>query len=789
MKTHVTFLAEMFNVECFLKLKNMNTRLSFSILMMFLLVSFQGWSQMFSVNPMIVQVHSEGLQVNMFNDAATRNISVYLPPDYSKNPDRHYPVVYLLSMEKETNNEWFRPRGDMNLVEILDKSIHSGRINPVIVVAVDGRNKLQGGWYTNSQVTGNWEDFIVNDVLGYVDQNFRTLPFPSGRGIAGKSMGGYGALKLATKHPDKFNTVYAMNAFIDFQTLFNDTIIWKSSIKTALEAKDFPTTDDFANRLLAMSAAFTPDINAPPIYGQFPLLAPGEPNKTVSEQWLKQDPMQMITSCSANLRQLKALVLDCNITDKSIIFNGNYSKSLTNNGIANTFLYYNGNNEQDVFQRVQDFMLPVFSENLSPSLLQVNSHFYYSTVDQINAWLNTDGKIIIVPFETSNSEEEIEANKLFEIETSANNRVKISLTALRKGVYKAVGIASSGFIGKPYVFGINEGTPRVKIGITDFTTGKPIEYCDVMSNEAVCKQDPDGYFYLEGGGTYNLSINKEKYYTLKSSVMVYTDTVFNFLLVKDSYLKVIEKGYGKPVWEAVVTQNGRATLTGPDGFTTVQNLDEGMLDCRIFKPGYFTEVVHMPLQSGNSATVELTLKQADISFVLVDEKGTGLPDAVINIAGKSLQTDENGRALLENVETRQEYTFTISQGNYETLQETIYLEADITIARQLSSGEKTVVLFSGEGTKSVNHLVTGVENKLHKDLRIYPNPANEVLYVKTSITSGYKVMLSDLSGRIVYQAQPNETVHSINLSSFNRGIYLISLSSDGYSTIQKIVKQ
>ena len=306
MKTQITFLAKMRSTACFLKVKNMKTKLFFSILMISVLIAFQGFSQQYPVKPKILQVNSEGLKTNMFNDAATRNISVYLPPGYDDNSERYYPVIYLLSGEKETNSEWFRTRGDKNLVEILDKKINSGTINPVIVVAVDGRNKLQGCWYTNSQVTGNWEDFVVNDVVAFVDQNFRSLPFASGRGIAGNSMGGYGALKLATKHPDIFSAVYAMNAFIDFKTVFNDTIIWKANIQTAMDADKFPTTDEFANRLLAMSAAFSPDINTPPCYGQLPFLASGKTNDAAS-QWLNQDPMQMISSNIENLKQLRSL--------------------------------------------------------------------------------------------------------------------------------------------------------------------------------------------------------------------------------------------------------------------------------------------------------------------------------------------------------------------------------------------------------------------------------------------------------------------------------------------------
>ena len=81
----------------------------------------------------------------------------------------------------------------------------------MIVVAPNGRNAYGGAFYTNSTVNGNWEDYLVRDLVAYVDANYRTLARPESRGIAGHSMGGYGAIVLAMKHPDVFSTLYALS--------------------------------------------------------------------------------------------------------------------------------------------------------------------------------------------------------------------------------------------------------------------------------------------------------------------------------------------------------------------------------------------------------------------------------------------------------------------------------------------------------------------------------------------------------------------------------------------------
>lgn len=53
----------------------------------------------------------------------------------------------------------------------------------MIVVGVNGANSLGGSFYVNSPVTGNWEDYLVNDVITYIDTNYRTLAKSSGRGL------------------------------------------------------------------------------------------------------------------------------------------------------------------------------------------------------------------------------------------------------------------------------------------------------------------------------------------------------------------------------------------------------------------------------------------------------------------------------------------------------------------------------------------------------------------------------------------------------------------------------
>ena len=141
---------------------------------------------------------------NTMGENATRSISVYLPPGY-EGSDQRYPVIYFL--------HGFT--GDDRMLKyispILDQAIATHRTRPFIMVIPDEKTTYDGSFYSNSGVFGNWEDFTTYDLVAYVDRTYRTLARRESRGITGHSMGGYGALLLAMKHPDVFSTVYGLS--------------------------------------------------------------------------------------------------------------------------------------------------------------------------------------------------------------------------------------------------------------------------------------------------------------------------------------------------------------------------------------------------------------------------------------------------------------------------------------------------------------------------------------------------------------------------------------------------
>lgn len=150
------------------------------------------------------QITSAALATNLYGDPATRPYRVYLPPSYDSSLKR-YPVVYVLhgGFNDETQMiPWLKPT--------LDSMIRQRSIGEMLAVFVNATNKLVvGSWYLSSPVIGDYETYIVKDLVELIDTRYRTLPTRESRAVTGFSMGGWGAMHLALKFPDVFSVAVA----------------------------------------------------------------------------------------------------------------------------------------------------------------------------------------------------------------------------------------------------------------------------------------------------------------------------------------------------------------------------------------------------------------------------------------------------------------------------------------------------------------------------------------------------------------------------------------------------
>jgi S-formylglutathione hydrolase FrmB len=308
-------------------------------------------------------VHGASLENNATGEATDRNVSVYLPPGYDRAHGKRYPVVYLLhgiggtdrdftSAWKHQTDAWGTIRGLMN------NGVAEGRFGEMIVVMPDQRTKMMGSFYTNSAATGNWEDFTAKDLVGYIDRKFRTLARAESRGLAGHSMGGYGAIKIGMKRPEVFSVVYAMNpALLGWGADIspeNPAFVAAFRIRTLEEVMRGGV---YSIGALCVAQAFSPNPQRAPFYADLPYkfvdgkLRPVEPAYT---KWTQNMPLHMAAGYKANLLRLRGLRFDTGWEDEFTHIPPTtraFARRLTELGVEHTFEEYNGDHRNRMWGR------------------------------------------------------------------------------------------------------------------------------------------------------------------------------------------------------------------------------------------------------------------------------------------------------------------------------------------------------------------------------------------------------------------------------------------------------
>ncbi len=172
--------------------------------------------------------NSTSLNENLIGESTRREVMVYLPYGYEES-EQNYPVIYYLAGFSGNSHEIITGSAITSGAEgagAIDRSIRDGIIKECIVVGISGINKLGGSFYTNSPVIGNWEDHIL-EIVEEVDSRYRTVNNSSSRGLAGFSMGGFGAINVGLKHPDVFGSVYAFSPGLFSESGF-DAEVWST---------------------------------------------------------------------------------------------------------------------------------------------------------------------------------------------------------------------------------------------------------------------------------------------------------------------------------------------------------------------------------------------------------------------------------------------------------------------------------------------------------------------------------------------------------------------------------
>lgn len=149
----------------------------------------------------------EGLSIQSALMGKEVNFAVYLPPDYQTS-SRRYPVLYLLHGYSDDETGWIQ-FGEVNVSA--DYLIGKGEIPATIIVMPDGGVT----WYVDDY-SGKvpWESMFLEELIPYIEKNYRVRAKREFRAVSGLSMGGFGALGLAMRNPEMFASCVAFSAGI-----------------------------------------------------------------------------------------------------------------------------------------------------------------------------------------------------------------------------------------------------------------------------------------------------------------------------------------------------------------------------------------------------------------------------------------------------------------------------------------------------------------------------------------------------------------------------------------------
>jgi S-formylglutathione hydrolase FrmB len=134
-------------------------------------------------------------------------VLVITPPSYDSSPGRRYPVLYFLH-DGYGDVRTLARRGVA--AEALAR-MRDGRLPEFLIVAPEG----SGSWFSDSRDgTHRYEQFLTRDLPAWVETHYRVVPGQASRGVTGISMGGYGSVKTALRHPELYGSVSALSGAI-----------------------------------------------------------------------------------------------------------------------------------------------------------------------------------------------------------------------------------------------------------------------------------------------------------------------------------------------------------------------------------------------------------------------------------------------------------------------------------------------------------------------------------------------------------------------------------------------
>jgi S-formylglutathione hydrolase FrmB len=308
-----------------------------------------------------IKIHGKALEGNLMGEPDSPYVSIYLPPSYATERARRFPVIYFMHGYNGTDTDYLGG-GARAVSAVIERAFAAGTAREMIIVVPNCMNAYGGCMYSNSPTSGNWEDYIADDLVAYMDKNYRTIANRNSRGISGQSMGGYGALRIGMKRPDVYSAMWAMAPCCLNQGSPN------AARGAQLEAVKTPDEASKGDRGIpvgfATAAAWSPNPDNPPFFVDLPTKN-GEVVPEVAARYGANSPLAMVSQYASNLRKYKAVVVDVGKDDTLLPSIQQMDARMKQLRIPHEFSVRDGDHGSHVVRQFENKILPFFSQQLS----------------------------------------------------------------------------------------------------------------------------------------------------------------------------------------------------------------------------------------------------------------------------------------------------------------------------------------------------------------------------------------------------------------------------------------
>ncbi|MFW7381815.1 MAG: alpha/beta hydrolase [Oligoflexus sp.] len=309
--------------------------------------------------------------------AVERPVTVYLPHEEAAGTSS-LPVLYCLAPWTSAGRQQFDWQAfKESLWDRLDRLISKELMKPSIVVCPDLYTAFGGSQYINSSYLGRHADYIVDELIPYIENRYPVAKGAAHRGVFGRSSGGFGALRLAMDYPGRFAAIACHSGDMGFETAFRKDLPdlcqalfrYQGDVQRLLDdcwrAVKIGGREIHLLMLLGLAASYSPNLEKPEGFDLPVNWYDATIIDEVWQQWLDHDPVVRVKSKDEALRQLKLLYMDCGNRDQYFLHFGarQMHDKLEKMGIKHRYEEFDDNHSGTAYR--YDVSLPLLAEAIS----------------------------------------------------------------------------------------------------------------------------------------------------------------------------------------------------------------------------------------------------------------------------------------------------------------------------------------------------------------------------------------------------------------------------------------